>query len=356
MSGTTTAARRRSRSSGSVWRQEVVTRADELDGILDWLAPPEAERKPEQRALIAAIRRDLDVARSTAETARGLNPGIINGAQIQGATYVLDAAEVNLYRLAHLPFLTDNLPEIIAEAAEVLPATDRRLVLLTELSDKVKHSALGEQDRGAIVAAVRGAKRATLQAEAKVRAFRNVLLYGTMLAALVTFAFAVVGILRPSTIPLCQTNPTAESLQIICPASGPQPQSADILIVLFAGLLGATISVVFSLRKVRGTADPYSVPLAAALLKLPTGALTAALGLLLIRGGFVPGFTGLDSSAQIIAWAVIFGYSQELFTSFVDRQAQAVLAAAPTPTTAAPAPDPKQPAPPSLAAAVAPVS
>jgi hypothetical protein len=62
-----------------------------------------------------------------------------------------------------------------------------------------------------------------------------------------------------------------------------------------------------------------------ALLKLPSGALTAVLGLLLMRGEFVPGLSALDSSAQIIAWAVIFGYSQQLFTRFVDERAKTVL-------------------------------
>lgn len=42
-------------------------------------------------------------------------------------------------------------------------------------------------------------------------------------------------------------------------------------------------------------------PVVLALLKLPTGALTAPLGLLLMRGGFVPGLSALDSPAQIIA-------------------------------------------------------
>jgi hypothetical protein len=49
--------------------------------------------------------------------------------------------------------------------------------------------------------------------------------------------------------------------------------------VEFAGILGASVAAVFALRKVRGSADPYSIPVALALLKLPTGALTAFLGL-----------------------------------------------------------------------------
>jgi hypothetical protein len=61
------------------------------------------------------------------------------------------------------------------------------------------------------------------------------------------------------------------------------------------------------------------------LLKLPTGALTAVLGLVLLSAGFVPGFSALDSSAQILGWAVVFGASQQLVTGLVDKKAQSVL-------------------------------
>jgi hypothetical protein len=70
-------------------------------------------------------------------------------------------------------------------------------------------------------------------------------------------------------------------------------------------------------------------------LKLPTGALTAALGLLLMRGEFVAGLTALDSPAQIIAWAIVFGSSQQLFTRLVDQRGQSVLDSAGSRGTAA---------------------
>ena len=59
--------------------------------------------------------------------------------------------------------------------------------------------------------------------------------------------------------------------------------------------------------------------------ELEGGYVTALLGLMLMRGGFVPGLSDLDSSAQILAWAIIFGYAQEVFTRLVDSQAHAVL-------------------------------
>jgi hypothetical protein len=99
----------------------------------------------------------------------------------------------------------------------------------------------------------------------------------------------------------------------------------DVVVVELVGLVAAAIAAAASVRNVQGTSTPYSLPVALAVLKLPTGALTALLGLLLMRGGFVPGLSALDSSSQIIAWALVFGYAQQLLTRFVDSQAETVL-------------------------------
>ena len=59
----------------------------------------------------------------------------------------------------------------------------------------------------------------------------------------------------------------------------------------------------FPCAKVVRSAAPYDVPFALALLKVPTGALTAVTGILLLGGGFVPGFSELDTQRQILAYA-----------------------------------------------------
>lgn len=99
----------------------------------------------------------------------------------------------------------------------------------------------------------------------------------------------------------------------------------DVAVVIGVGLLAAALAAAASLRRIRGTSTPFGLPIALALLKLPTGALTAILGLILMRGEFVPGLSALDSSGQIVSWAVILGYSQQLLTRFVDQRAQTVL-------------------------------
>jgi hypothetical protein len=166
-----------------------------------------------------------------------------------------------------------------------------------------------------------------------VRSFRNVLLVTALMLALAAVGVALLGILEPSALPLC----FEPANNVVCatkehPVSGDIDQSIaeaagnwDLALVELVGLIAAAVAAAVALRNIRGTTTPYGLPVALALLKLPTGALTAVLGLLLMRGQFVPGLSALDSSAQILAWAVVFGYAQQLFTSLVDAQAQTVL-------------------------------
>jgi delta 1-pyrroline-5-carboxylate dehydrogenase len=158
----------------------------------------------------------------------------------------------------------------------------------------------------------------------------------TVLVALV----GVFGAVDPHTVPL-RFNP--EGIGVVCPtardtsAASKEPGNDvddlfamvasrwDYPVVAFVGIVAAAVAAATSLRRISGASTPYNLPVALALLKLPTGALITVLGLLLMRGEFIPGLTALDSSAQIIAWAVILGYAQQLFTKLVDNQAQTVL-------------------------------
>jgi hypothetical protein len=118
-------------------------------------------------------------------------------------------------------------------------------------------------------------------------------------------------------------------------------KSLDLLVVELVGLTAAAIAAAVAIRRLRCSSERYGLPVALAALKLPTGAITAFLGLLLMRGQFVPGLTALDTSAQILAWALVFGYAQQLFTRLVDQQGQTVLdkvRGADRPESTAPAP------------------
>ena len=102
-------------------------------------------------------------------------------------------------------------------------------------------------------------------------------------------------------------------------------RKTDVIVIELVGLVAAAIAAAAAISHVRGSSERYGIPVALAALKLPTGALTAFLGLLLMRGGFVPGLNALDTSAQILAWGLVFGYAQQLFTRLIDQQGQSVL-------------------------------
>ena len=312
----------------ALWQQEALARTDELASLLKWFTAEDhqgPQDKHDREALAEVVERYthesyaiLAAPRVTVSRVRNW----VSGATLQRVQASLDAAEVTLLRLAPLDYLRSNMPVFVAEATDVLRPDDPRLVRLVELGDASDDNGLTEDQRNTVVAAISAAKKSSLRAQNRTRSFRNVVLAATGIAATLMLGVALVGIFAPDTLPLCYTP---EPDHQVCPASG-NPRPADSLLIEFAGILGAAISAVFALRKVQGSADPYSVSMALAFLKLPTGALTAFLGLLLISAGFVPGLSALDSSAQILSWAVVLGYSQELFTHLVDQQGQTVLA------------------------------
>lgn len=207
---------------------------------------------------------------------------------------------------------------------------------------------LVESERGQIVTAVRAASSAALREQIRLRSFRNVLAGTTLVMVLLAVAVALIGWRWPTLMPLCFAPEEAGEAMVVCPTAqsqpfvtSAQPEAAaaadiddaiartvtplDLLIVEFVGLCAAAVAAASAVRGIRGTSERHAVPVLLTLLKLPTGALTAFLGVMLMRGQFVPGLSALDTSAQILAWALVFGYAQQLFTRLVDQQGHSVL-------------------------------
>jgi hypothetical protein len=197
---------------------------------------------------------------------------------------------------------------------------------------------------------VRAASSAALREHVRLRSFRNVVVITAIALALLATGVAITGFFRPTLIPLCFAPEESGKALVVCPTAqsepfipvGGEPQSGvpirdiddvveetakrqDLIVVELVGLTAAAIATAAAIRGIRGSSERYGLPVALAALKLPTGAITAFLGLLLMRGQFVPGLSALDTSAQILAWALVFGYAQQLFTRLVDQQGQTVL-------------------------------
>jgi hypothetical protein len=242
---------------------------------------------------------------------------------------------------------------VISMAKRVLPSADARaLAVQDRLSDNAWKDAdegcdprLDRRLRREYVAALTWVHDACDKNFTRVRSFRNIVLATTAGLFFVAIGLGIVGALNARSLPLCfdagtrtiedvrgQDSPTTD---IVCPTGARSgPTGGDVPLVLVVGLAAGAFAAALAVRGMRGTSTPYGVPVAIALLKLPAGALTALFGALLLRGAFIPGLSALDTQGQIIAYSIVFGYAQQVFTRLVDTQAQTVLNSSPGSDTA----------------------
>jgi hypothetical protein len=346
------------RASGPVhpaWREGTWTRAKEIESLCNWLRQ-KAEHDGSD-VLFAAVRVHL---RAAEETALAPRFRLRDQALLERAMSNLDAAEALLLDVAPADYVLGRLPGVLNDVERHLAPTDVRRRHLEHIARQVgiadtsrplpdqtttptvkDVNDLVERERPTIATAYRAASSAALRQQLQIRSFRNVLLVTTALLSLLVIALAVVGFVSRTAIPLCFEPQQGQQTEVVCPTGESRAPAtaggattdvddvvrdtvrpADILVIEVVGLAAAAVAAI---RGIHGSSEPHGLPVALALLKLPTGAQTAVLGLLLMRGQFIPGLTALDSSAQIIAWALVFGYGQQLFTRLVDQQAHTVL-------------------------------
>jgi hypothetical protein len=280
----------------------------------------------------------------------------------------LDAAESQLLNFASPDYVLGQMPSVLNDVQRhLIPADPRRQELerivqeldakdRKSLPPKAERQTEGErtersrredfvdEERGKIVTALRGARSAALREQLRVRSFTMVLLATIVAMTVLAIGVAIMGYVKPTAVPLCFVPQEGGRAEAVCPTkhsasfpatlvAGPREDAAirkaarrsDLFLVEVIGLTAAAVAAAVAIRRIRGSSEAVHLPALLALLKLLMGALTAFLGLLLMRGQFVPGLSALDTSAQILAWALVFGYAQQLFTRLVDRQGQTVL-------------------------------
>jgi TRAP-type C4-dicarboxylate transport system permease small subunit len=86
------------------------------------------------------------------------------------------------------------------------------------------------------------------------------------------------------------------------------------------GAFGAILSVVISLSVMKPPGVRYSLSAVQSLLKIAFGALTAVLGIMVLSTLLSSDSTVLNSQLKLLVAAAVFGYSQQLFTSVLDRK------------------------------------
>jgi hypothetical protein len=344
------------------WAREASVQADSVEHQMR-VAAAAAALDPRRQAAIDAIRGLLKSARQATQTHGRLRwRGPFDrwrGTSVEHAYQSLHAAKIFLVELLPPEDLDALTPSVLAKIAVCLPSDDVRRLKLERLANAQSDYQV-ERKRADLKQAMDVAYDASDQLHARVRGFRNVLISAGILIAVFMALLVFVVSRNPDAMPLCFT-PTVTSPQTsesretrtVCPSSEePEQQSTpnaqegrgrepgDVMIVAGLGLLGGALAAAFAIRKIRGSSTPYGVPLALAWLKVPTGSLTAVSGILLLGGNFVPGLSELDSQRQILAYALVFGYAQQLATRFIDDRAQSLLDSVPSKDAEAKQPTP----------------
>lgn len=206
-------------------------------------------------------------------------------------------------------------------AKQLLKPGDERLTAFDKASRPLpaKGGNVAEGTMRLAAGALAAAYDANAEQHRQVRDFRNILIVTTLVTMVAALALAVVGFVWPNALSVCwpSTGPGT-----ICPAGPGGPTAGDVALVEFLGLIAGAVTGALAIRRLRGTSTPYGVPMWSVLVKLPIGALTAYLGLILLH--VVPGLT-VTTRFELFAWALVFGVSQEAFTRLLDRRAQSVL-------------------------------
>jgi xanthosine utilization system XapX-like protein len=299
---------------------------------------------PNSQALIDAIDTHLESVQDYLSQRSAASP--------TSAVIHLEAAQADLLRMAPLSYVRSCLPSFVVQARRTFEVDDLHLTTLEDLAGRAELAELTEDQRQTIVECVRGTAEQTWRAHHRLQNLRGVITATAGLFLVLAAILTVVNLLYPTLIPLCFVHSVSGQTMVACPAAESEPfvdvggtgaarqgtpardtddvirltaSPADILLVEFIGFLSAALAGALAIRNIQGGPDYYGIVLALVALKFPAGAITALLGVVLIGAGFVPNIDTLDSSAQIIAWAIAFGYAQQMFTGIVDRQARTVL-------------------------------
>jgi hypothetical protein len=307
-------------------------------------------------AIVQAARRELDQACAVLRKKDTLR-SFFTGNNIDIAYSHIHAAGVYVSRLQTQEELLARAPYLAAKARSLLPAHSQRREVIEALVEPKEHVDLyhpGAYEL-AFVQALENLQEIGDQRYSQLRRFRNNLRLVGVLLLVIVAALVVIGYLAPDAIPLCfRPQGAAQMGDVVeaCPTSEERlgetastrdasilgsngnatdgAEDDDVLVVVLLGIVGGALSGALAAKSFRPPPNtPYNLPLYSFLFKLPVGALTALGGLILLTGEIVPGLSALDSQGQVLAYALLFGFAQHLFTRYLDEHAMKILLGVP---------------------------
>jgi hypothetical protein len=302
------------------WRTQVALRHNEL---LERLMCAGARRNEHDEFHLIAARAALDDAGRAVESNRHWGRGTFawwTGSAVNAAWEALHYAERELMAVEDEGEVLDVLPRLLSWMQQVVPAGKQRSAYERKLGEYIEG---GLFDRDVVRQAHQVTQTANSEWHANLRAFRNLLLIasGALAAALV--ALAMWHAINPDFVSLCGSGGVAGGGRGCL--TGSSATGRDVLEVEVVGCIGGLLSVAFGLGAVKTPPSRYNLRAAQAVLKPVVGAATGFVGVLLVQSHILVAPTTRPSESLLLAYAAIFGFSQQLLTQFVDRRAGKLL-------------------------------
>lgn len=318
-------ASRRSIWERSNWRTEVKVRIVELSSRLsaaELIDPgkcqPELSDKSRRDAAAKAVRHCLDKAGDAADSSAARRDGLIGwltGDTMTTAWEAVHEAELRLVRLEDTEAVRASLPRLRAWIQRAMDKCDRR----TRYEAELKKQARGETpiDPTLIEQAFKDVIVSNNDRYVNLRTFRNTLILVTVLLAAAVALLAAWHAINPDFLNLC----SAEGDNGAYCLEGSKPQRSDVALVALLGAIGGLLAIAFGLSETETPPSRYDPKAWQTLLKPVAGAATGLAGVLLIQADLLIGPASSRSQSLFAIYALIFGFSQQLFTRFVDKRA-----------------------------------
>lgn len=246
------------------------------------------------------------------------------GSAITAGWESVHTAEAELVDVESEADVRASLPHLLAWLSQVMATGEPRKRYEEELSSYVEASK--PLDRTTVRLVYKDVVKANNESKANLRAFRNLLTVLTGVLALVLMVVAVWHAINPQFVSLCGTTGSGASSTTTC-ISGSGPRGQDVLEVELLGAIGGLLSLAVAFSSSTETPPSrYNVRPQQAALKVVAGAATGLIGVLIVQSGVIVSPASQTSSeALFLVYAAVFGFSQQLFTKFVDKRAEALL-------------------------------
>jgi hypothetical protein len=305
------------------WQAGLASQVQRLSDELETLPAPPEEARAEFEGYRRVVERHLERAREALEPAgpiRALRDWY-SGASVEAASTSLHRASEVLLVIQSPAALASELPDIMAAFESNLAADDPRRLELKPALEEAARILLHEQQLDAMTVALRAKLRAARRAanavssaaQASVRRWRNALVWAGASVTLLVLALAVIHAFVPDFLSLEPAEPKGAPAPV-------QPWAVELV-----GAAGGALAALLALTRFSGFTDPFGLPTAQALLRIPTAAATSLFGVVLMQTAALDVLRPQQNGTKVLAFAFLFGYAQEPLLRMIDRQAGKVL-------------------------------